>query len=139
MNRNSWTSPFGLAFLVGSLAALVAGFATGSGMRAGTELNMATPSMNLTEPYVDENALIAANREPTAPATPPPAATQAPAPSPDTTPAPSPAPTPVRNPSGEDAESDVELLPPEPRDPPRRRRNAEPPLEEEPSEEPQGF
>jgi hypothetical protein len=86
MNRNSWTTPFGLAFLVGSVAALIAGYATGSGMRGGSELNMAVPSLNAAEPYVDENALIAANREPAAPVAPAPSV-QAPAASPTQPPA----------------------------------------------------
>ena len=143
MNRNSWTSPFGLAFLVGSLAALVAGFATGSGMRGGSELNMTEPgnlSLNLVEPYVDENALVAANREPapTAAAPPPPVASPAPEEVEPAPPSPASPPT-VRRPLGTEAEPDAELLPPEPRDPPRRRRNREPPPDEEFSDEPPGF
>jgi hypothetical protein len=141
MNRNSWTSPFGLAFLVGSLAALVAGFFTGAGMRGGSELNVVVPMLNnAAEPYVDENALIAANREPV----PPPAPAPAPAPvqaapaaeaqaEPSETIA---APT-TRSPSGTGAEA--EPLPPEPRYPPRRRRSVEPPPEEDPGDEPPGF
>jgi hypothetical protein len=137
MTRNSWTTPFGLAFLVGSVAALVAGYFTGAGMRGATisELNMANAAaFNSAEPYVDENALVAANREPTAP--PPPApAVQAPAAQP-------PASTDTRevadDSSPTEAQPDADL-PPEPREPSRRRRPAEPPPEDEPGDAPPGI
>ena len=138
MNRNSWTSPFGLAFLVGSLAALVAGFFTGAGMRGGSELNLASPMLNnMAEPYVDENALVAANREPAAPEPPPTPVQAAPAPEPPPAIDDS-APVTRRSPAAE-PDADVDLLPPEPREPPRRRRSAEPPPEEDPGDEPPGF
>lgn len=119
--RSAWATPFGLAFIVGTAAALVAGYYTGAGMRGGDFGNIATTDINLSdnlaEAYPDENALIAANREP-APA--PVAATPPPAPEQNVaTPAPAEtAPTEVRR--------------------PRDRSEAEPPPEEAPQDEPDG-
>jgi hypothetical protein len=110
-------------------------------MRGGTisELNLTNAAaFNSTEPYVDENALIAANREPTAP--PPTApAVQAPA-APVVQP---PASTETRQ-GADDSTSTTEAqpdadLPPEPREPSRRRRNVEPPPEDEPGDAPPGI
>jgi hypothetical protein len=136
VKRNVWTSPFGLAFIIGSIAALIAGYFAGAGMSGG-ETNMALANYNMAadnfaEAYPDENALIAANREPSAP---PPAPQAAPPPS-VAAPAPTPTPAPVTE---EVAPPDDEPVPVErPRTRDRRDRRAEPPPEDLPEENPDG-
>jgi hypothetical protein len=135
VKRNVWTSPFGLAFIIGSLAALVAGYFTGAGM-SGSGANMALTNYNmaadnLAEPYPDENALIAANREPAAPV-----------------PVPQAAPPPVAAPAPQaPTESEPEIVAPPEDEPPlverprardRRDRRDEPPPEDVPEENPDG-
>jgi hypothetical protein len=67
MRRNIWTTPFGLAFMIGSAFALVAGYAYGRNFVsvAVTDLNVAEGYDNMSAP-TDENLLIEANREPAA-------------------------------------------------------------------------
>ena len=101
----------------------MAGYYTGAGMRGGEIANIAVTdynmSDNMTQAYPDENALIAANREP------PPAPVAAPPP-----------PAPEQN-LATVAPQAVEAAPAEVRRP-RDRAESEPPPEDAPQDEPDG-
>ena len=65
MRRNVWTTPFGLALLIGSGFALILGYAYGRNVVSvpQTDYNSALGFENMSGP-TDENLLIDANREP---------------------------------------------------------------------------
>ena len=67
MNKNVWTTPFGLTLLIGSGLALIAGYAYGTNILSveGNGYNAALGLENFSEAS-DENLLIEANREPAA-------------------------------------------------------------------------
>jgi hypothetical protein len=67
MDRKIWTTPFGLALMIGSALALIAGYAYGTNAVYVEEnvYNAAVGPDNLSD-ALDENLLIDANREPAA-------------------------------------------------------------------------